>query len=108
MAVLTSAGPSFSWVAPGASITKTVKASIKGIHPGETVVVAGTSGSDGAIAASSIRIGSAAGGLGGGAALLGGAAGAAVASGAGASRSSGTSSGGATSGSGEPQLFGKG
>jgi hypothetical protein len=85
---------------PGSTVTKTVKASVGGIHPGETVVVTGASGQNGTISASSIRIG-AAGGLGGGGlgALLGGSGG------------SGGSDGGAASGggrSGEQQLFGGG
>jgi hypothetical protein len=84
--------------ASGASVTKTVKASIKAIHPGETVIVAGTSAANGAVSASSIRVGSIAGASGGGSPLFGG---------------SGTTAGGASSGSsggggGEPQLFGKG
>lgn len=91
--------------AAGASVTKTVKASIKAIHPGETVLVAGTSGANGAVSARSIRVGSIAGGLGGGgAALLGGSTGGSSASGA----PSGGGSGSATGAGGEPQLFGKG
>jgi hypothetical protein len=90
--------------APGASVTKTVKASIKAIHPGETVVVAGTSGANGAVSASSIRVGSIAGAIGGGSALFGGGA-----DGSASSGSSGSRSGGGNSGtSGEAQLFGKG
>jgi hypothetical protein len=88
--------------ADGASVTKTAKASIKAIHPGETVLIAGTSGASGAISASSIRIGSLAGALTGGSAF----AGVAGASRGGTSSSSGTGAG--ASGTGEPQLFGKG
>jgi hypothetical protein len=88
--------------AAGASVTKTVKTSIKAIHPGETVIVAGTSSASGAVSASSIRIGSVTGALGGGAALFGGGT-------AGGGTSSGSSrSGGGATGGGEPQLFGKG
>jgi hypothetical protein len=90
--------------APGASVTKTVKANIEAIHPGEMVLVSGASGANGAISASSIRVGSIAGGLGGGAGLFGGTSGASGASGA----TSGSGSSAATSGGSEPQLFGKG
>jgi hypothetical protein len=84
----------------GATVTKTVKASVKGIHPGETVVVTGSTGAKGAISAESRRVGSGAGG-GGLAALFGG---------SGAGGSSGASKGGSDGGSGggEPALFGKG
>jgi hypothetical protein len=90
--------------APGASVTKTVKASIKAIYPGETVLVAGTSGANGAVSASSIRVGSVAGAIGGGSALFGSGAAAGA-----SSDSSGSRSGGAGSeAGGEAQLFGKG
>jgi hypothetical protein len=91
--------------AAGGSVTKTVKTSIEAIHPGETVVVAGSNGPNGAISASSIRVGSAGGGLGGGAAALFGAATSAAGDG---TSSSGASSGAPASGASEPQLFGKG
>jgi hypothetical protein len=94
--------------AAGASVTKTVKASIKAIHPGETVIVAGASGANGAVSASSIRVGSIAGGLGGGAALFGGSSGASGASRSSSGAGSGGAAGAAASGGGEPQLFGKG
>jgi hypothetical protein len=55
------------------SITKTVKADLKQIHPGETVTVTGETSSGGAILARSISVGSSAAGL--GAFLGGGAAG---------------------------------
>ena len=42
---------------PGSTVTKSVKASAKSIHPGETVIVTGTTGADGAIRAESIRVG---------------------------------------------------
>jgi hypothetical protein len=82
---------------PASTVTKTVKAEVKGIHPGETVIVTGAAGANGAVNAESIRVGgsSAGGGLG---ALFGG-------SGAGGGRRS--SSGGSSSG-GEPALFGNG
>jgi hypothetical protein len=75
------------------SVTKTVKSSVAGIHPGETVTITGTTGSGGAVSAESISVGSGAGGL---AALFGGA-------GAGTGASKGGSGGG-----GEPSLFGSG
>jgi hypothetical protein len=82
--------------APGATVTKTVKADPRSIHPGETVIVTGTTGADGAISAASIRVGGS--GEGGGlASLLGG-------SGSG----SGSSSSAGASGGAEPSLFGKG
>jgi hypothetical protein len=54
----------------GTSVTKTVSATVKGIHPGETVTVTGATGANGAVSAESIRVGSTGGGL---AALFGGA-----------------------------------
>jgi hypothetical protein len=80
----------------GSTVTKTVKASVKGIHPGETVLVTGATGANGAINAESIRVGaSAGGGLG---AQLGGSA-----------SSGGSSGGGRTGGGGGAQaLFGNG
>lgn len=74
------------------SVTKTVSTSVKGIHPGETVTITGTSGSGGAITAESISVGSGGGGL---AALFG------------AARSSSGTAGGGSAG-GEPSLFGGG
>jgi hypothetical protein len=87
----------------GSTVTKTVTSSVKGIHPGETVVVQGTVDSRGTIAASSISVGAAGGfGSGLGAALFGGGG----TSGAGAG--SGARAGNATAGSSEgPALFGK-
>lgn len=73
------------------SVSKTIKANVPGIHPGETVTVTGTGGSGGAISAESISVGSSGGGL---AALFGAAA-------------SGGSSGGG-SGGGAAALFGSG
>ncbi|HXP28552.1 MAG TPA: hypothetical protein VN804_02255, partial [Solirubrobacteraceae bacterium] len=58
--------------APGATVTKSVATKAAGIHPGETVVVTGTPGANGAIAAQSIRAGSTTGGLAGAGGLLGG------------------------------------
>jgi hypothetical protein len=82
---------------PGSTVTKTVKASVSGIHPGETVVVTG-SNTNGTISAESIRVGGGAGGgLGALGALLGGSGGGSHA-GAGGSKGSG----------GEPALFGGG
>jgi hypothetical protein len=80
---------------PSSTVTKTVTASVSGIHPGETVVVTGTN-TNGAISAEAIRVGSG-GGLGGLGALIGG------------SGRSGHGSGSASTGSGgEPALFGEG
>jgi hypothetical protein len=76
---------------PGTSVTKTVKSSVKSIHPGETVTVTGETDSSGSVSAEAISVGSSGGGL---AALLGGGAG------GGSPRSS---SGGST-----PSLFGSG
>jgi hypothetical protein len=81
---------------PASTVTKTVKAEVKGIHPGETVIVTGAAGKNGAITAESIRVGAAGGTALGG--LFGGSRGASGAS---------TGSGGASAGS-EPALFGKG
>jgi hypothetical protein len=78
---------------PASSITKTVKADLHGIHPGETVVVRGAKGSDGAVSAESISVGASGGG--GLASLFGGAGG----------RGTGSSTGGSV-GSGGPALFG--
>jgi hypothetical protein len=75
------------------SVTKTVKASVKSIHPGETVTITGETGSGGSVSAESISVGSSGGGL---AALFGGAAG-----------SSSSSSRGST-GASTPSLFGSG
>ncbi len=54
---------------PASSITKTIKADVHGIHPGETVVVRGTKGSGGAVSAESISVNAAGVGLGGGGGL---------------------------------------
>jgi hypothetical protein len=53
------------------SVTRSVKAEVQGIHPGETVTVTGATGSSGAVSAESIRVGSTGGGLAG---LFGGSA----------------------------------
>jgi hypothetical protein len=83
----------------GSTVTKTITAKVRGIHPGETVLVTGTTGANGAIEAESIRVGTTS-GSGGLASLLG-------SSSSSSSRSSGAS-GAATSGSGGPALFGGG
>jgi hypothetical protein len=75
------------------SVSKTVTASVKGIHPGETVTVTGRAGGNGALSAESIRVGAGAGALAG---LLGG-----------TGSGSGTRAGGANGGGG-PTLFGQG
>jgi hypothetical protein len=90
--------------APGATVTKSVKTTAAAIHPGETVVVTGSAGANGAIAAQSIRAGAAGtGGLSGGAGLFGGAGARTSAAGAGGSGASTTGGSG-----GEQALFGKG
>jgi hypothetical protein len=89
------------------TVSKTVKSDVKGIHPGETVIVTGGAGASGAIQAESIRVNEA--GAGGGlGALFGGAPqGSAGLPGLGGA-SSGSSGASGTSGSGgEPALFGK-
>jgi len=73
------------------TVTKTVKATVKSIHPGETVTITGETGSGGSVSAESISVGSSGGGL---AALFGGGA-----------ASSGSSSRGSSS-AGSPSLFG--
>ncbi len=85
------------------TVTKTVKADVKGIHPGETVVITGATGAGGAIDAESIRVGGGASGSIG--ALFGGSGGA---GGGGRGGGGGGTGGGGSSGSGEPALFGKG
>jgi hypothetical protein len=79
---------------PATSVTKTVKASVDGIHPGETVTITGETAKNGTVDAESISVG----GGGGLAALLGG-----LGGGTRAGRGAGTGSGGA-----EPSLFGGG
>jgi hypothetical protein len=62
-------------LSPASSITKTVKAGVHSIHPGEMVVIRGAKGSGGAVSAESVSV-SAAGATGGGlGALFGGGAG---------------------------------
>jgi hypothetical protein len=94
---------------PASAVTRTAKASIQGIHPGETVIVQGATGANGAIAAESIRVteGEGAGlgalfGTGGGASSPGGNARAGAAGGAGGAK------GGAGGGAEGPALFGPG
>jgi hypothetical protein len=73
------------------SVTKTVKASVKGIHPGEAVTVSGETGANGTVSAESISVGASGGAL---SALFG---------------SGASGSGGASGGRGsEPSLFGGG
>jgi hypothetical protein len=74
----------------GTSVTKTVKADVAGIHPGETVTVTGATSANGAVNAEAISVGSSGGGL---AALFGGAGGRG-------------GSGKGASGGGEASLFG--
>lgn len=87
----------------GSTVNKTVKSDVKGIHPGETVIVTGATGADGSVSAESIRV-SEAGASGGLGALFGGD----LRGGAGRSGGAGDgSSGGTSGGGGEPALFGK-
>ena len=93
--------------APGSKVTKTVETHVKGIHPGETVVVSGTTNANGSISADSIRAGDAGGfagaglfGAGGSGAAPNGGSGPAAGGDAGGNGSSGGSAGG-------PALFGK-
>jgi hypothetical protein len=86
------------------NVTRSVKASVRGIHPGETVAVTGATDTSGAITAESIRVG--AGGVGGLAAFLGGSG---SRSGSGTGANGGGAKGGTSGGaSDEPALFGKG
>jgi|GEM_PF-5998749 len=79
--------------ASSAHITRQVNSSVKGVHPGDAVIVQGAPGANGSIVASTVRdSGSSGGGL--GASLFGAAAG-------------GRPSGTRASGGGEPALFGK-
>jgi hypothetical protein len=91
---------------PASTVTKTVKASVKGIHPGETVIVTGASSADGTVSAESIRVGTGGGGL--GALFAGGGAGNASGGGSGSSGSGSGSGKSASGGGGEPALFGNG
>jgi len=94
--VATAEGNTVKVLAPaGTTVTKTVSSSTHAIHPGETVLVTGTTGADGAVTAESIRAGNA--GLGRGPGALFG--------GAGGSGSSTTRAGG---GQGGQTLFGPG
>ncbi len=77
----------------GSTVTKTVKSTVSAIHPGETVVVTGSTGKNGAISAESIKIGSTSGGLG---SLFGG------------ERSSAGGKGTGAQGGSEQSLFGRG
>jgi hypothetical protein len=80
------------------SVSKTAKATVKQIRPGETVTVTGATGANGSLSAESIRVGAGSNALAG---LFGGTS---TGSGAGA----GAGAGAATGGGGEPALFGKG
>jgi hypothetical protein len=86
-------------LANAAQVTKQVSSSVKGVHPGDSVVVQGATRGDGSIQARTVRDSgsSESGGVG---ALFGGS------SGASTGGSSGRSSGSGSSG-GEPALFGR-
>jgi hypothetical protein len=90
--------------APDSTVTKTITSSVRGIHPGETVVVQGTTNSKGVVAARSISVG----GLGRGlATLFGGGGGGSGLSGGGGVFLGGSTSAGRSAGRGEgPALFG--
>jgi hypothetical protein len=75
----------------GTSVSKNVKASVTGIHPGETVTVTGAAAANGTVNAESISVGSSGGAL---STLFGG--------------SGARSSAGKTAGGGEQALFGGG
>jgi hypothetical protein len=77
------------------SVTKTVKSTVGGIHPGETVTVTGAGGAGGTVSAESIGVGSGGGGL---ASLFG----------AGGGSRSGAGGTGGTPGGGASSLFGSG
>jgi hypothetical protein len=84
---------------PASSITKTVKADLHSIHPGETVVVRGAKGTNGVVTAASISVGGAGGAAAGGIASLFG--------GGGSGRGSSAAGGPSHSGGGGPALFGE-
>jgi hypothetical protein len=89
----------------GSTVSKTVKSDVKSIHPGETAIVTGAAGANGAVSAETIRVSEA--GASGGLGTLfagGGLRGGSGRPGGGASSSS---SGGASGAGGEPALFGK-
>jgi hypothetical protein len=88
---------------PASTVTKTVKADVSSIRPGETVLVTGAAGTNGAVSAESIRVG--AGGGGGGLASLFGRSGAGSSTGGG---TGGRGGGGGGGSGGEPALFGNG
>jgi hypothetical protein len=87
----------------GLPVSKTVKTSLRSVHPGETVIVSGAAGSDGAIVAESISIGSGGASLG---ALFGGGSGATGGGGRGGA-GGGTGAGERGSSGGQQALFGK-
>lgn len=78
------------------TVNKTVKSTVRSVHPGETVTITGSTGSNGAISAESISVGSSGAGL---ASLFGG--------GSGQSGSRSSAGGAGESSGGEPALFGK-
>jgi hypothetical protein len=77
------------------TVSKTVKSSVAGVHPGETVTVRGTPGSGGSISAETVTVGSGSSGLAG---IFGGA----------GSGSTTGSTGSSSTGAGGQSLFGAG
>ena len=87
----------------GEQVTRTTTAGVRDVHPGDTVIVQGSQGSNGAISASSVRATAADASGGGLGALFGGGGGAGGGTGTGGGRSSGGGAGGSVN-----QLFGGG
>ncbi len=95
--------------ASAATITRQVTSSVKGVHPGDTVIVQGAPNADGTILASTVRDSGSTGtggGLGGGA-LFGGGAGAGTGGSSGGAPGARGGAGAGGGGGGEPPLFGK-
>jgi hypothetical protein len=96
----------------GAQITKQVNSTVKGVHPGDTVIVQGATHSNGSVQAATVRDSGNSGTGGADAALFGGGSGSSGGNGGSGGSSSGSTSstGGARSSggsTGEPALFGK-
>jgi hypothetical protein len=91
----------------GSSVTKTVKTSVHGIHPGDTVIVQGTRGKGDAISATSISV-SSGGSIGGGLGALFGSSQSASRGGLGGGGGTGPEGATGAGGGGGPALFGPG